>query len=87
MALKQGQGHQIYNDNVDNEQGYNFAKFERSRFNDLREKKEKSQLFFFKWRNMSDISPEYESVLFVFLSGIIIYLMSLTIPQNFNLIE
>ena len=30
VALKQSQGHQTYNDNVDPKQVYNHAKFERS---------------------------------------------------------
>ena len=38
VTWKQGQGHQIYNDNVDPKQNYNQAKFGRSCFNDFREK-------------------------------------------------
>ena len=38
MTLKQSQGHQLYNENVDPEQGYNHAKFEWSRYNSVREK-------------------------------------------------
>ena len=38
VTLKQSQGHQTLNDNVDPKQGYNHAKFERSCFNGLREK-------------------------------------------------
>ena len=38
MNLKQGQCHQIKSDNVDPEQGYNHAQFERSHFNGDREK-------------------------------------------------
>ena len=38
MTLKQSQGHQTYNENVDPEQGYNHAKFEWSRFNSVKEK-------------------------------------------------
>ena len=36
MTLKQRQGHQTYNENVDPEQGYNQAK--RSHFNSVQEK-------------------------------------------------
>ena len=32
VTLKQGQGHQTWNDNVDPKQDYNRAKFERSCF-------------------------------------------------------
>ena len=32
VTLKQRQGHQIYNENFVTKQGYNHAKFERSRF-------------------------------------------------------
>ena len=38
MTSKQGQGHQIFNDNVDPKQGYRHAKFESSCLNDVREK-------------------------------------------------
>ena len=38
VTLKQSQGHQTYNENVDPEQGYNHAKFERSCFNSIPEK-------------------------------------------------
>ena len=33
VTLKQSQGHQTYHENVDPEQDYNHAKFERSHFN------------------------------------------------------
>ena len=33
VTLKQGQGHQTHDDNVDSKQIYNHAKFERSCFN------------------------------------------------------
>ena len=33
VTLKQSQGHQTYNENVDQKQGYNHAKYERSSFN------------------------------------------------------
>ena len=38
VTLKQSQGHQTYHDNVDPEQGYNHAKFERSCLNGFQEK-------------------------------------------------
>ena len=37
VTLKQSQGHQTYNGNVDPKQGYNHAKFERSCFNGVSE--------------------------------------------------
>ena len=50
-TLKQGQGHQTWNANVDPEHLNNHAKFERSRLNFL--------FFFFKWRYMSTVSLKY----------------------------
>ena len=38
VTLKQGQGHETYNDNVDPKQGYNHGKSERSFFNGIQEK-------------------------------------------------
>ena len=38
MTLKQSQGHQTYNENVDSEQGYNHTKFDRFHFNSIQEK-------------------------------------------------
>ena len=38
MTLKQSQGHQTYDENVDSQQGYNHAKFERSCFTGVQEK-------------------------------------------------
>ena len=38
VILKQSQGHQTYDKNVDPEQGYNHTQFERPRFNGVREK-------------------------------------------------
>ena len=38
VTLKQNQGHQTYNDNVDPKQGSNHAKFERTCFNGDQEK-------------------------------------------------
>ena len=37
VTLKQSQGHQSYNDNVDPKQGYNHAKFERFCVNGVQE--------------------------------------------------
>ena len=56
MTLRQSQGHKTYNENVDPEQGYNYAKFERSRFNSVREKA--NIKVFSKLGNMSDTSLE-----------------------------
>ena len=51
VTLKQGQGHETYNDNVDPKQGYSHAKFERSCFNGVQERKRKKVfLFFFQTR-------------------------------------
>ena len=58
VTLKQSQGHQIYNDNVDPNQGYNLAKFERPSFDVVREKANVNFFFFFKRRNMSVFSLE-----------------------------
>ena len=49
VTLKQSQGHQSYNDNVDPKQGYHHAKFERSCFNGFCEKV--NVKVFFKWGN------------------------------------
>ena len=38
VTFKQSQSYQIYNDNVDHEQGNNYGKFESSCFNAVREK-------------------------------------------------
>ena len=38
VTLKQSEGHQPYNDNVDPKQGYNHEKCERSCFNGVQEK-------------------------------------------------
>ena len=57
VTLRQSQGHKTYNENVDPEQGYNYAKFERSRFNSVREKA--NIKVFSKLGNMSDTSLEH----------------------------
>ena len=51
VTLKQSQGHQTYNENVNPEWGYNHAKFERSHFNSVWEKGN-SKGFLSKWRNI-----------------------------------
>ena len=60
VIFKQSQGHETWNDNVDPKQGYNQAKFERSRDNGVREKGNVKGVlfvcFFFKCENMSIIS-------------------------------
>ena len=38
VTLKQNQGNQTYNEHVDPQQGFNYAKFKKSRFNNVREK-------------------------------------------------
>ena len=38
MTLKQSQGHQTYNKNIDPKQGYNHAKSETSHFHTVQEK-------------------------------------------------
>ena len=56
MTLKQSQGHQTYDKNVDPEHGYNHAKFERSRFNSAREKGNIKGVFFSN-RETCQLSP------------------------------
>ena len=59
VTLKQGQGHQTYNDNVDLKQGYKHVKFKRSHFNDVQEKANVKGVFFQMRKYMSIISLEY----------------------------
>ena len=48
VTLRQSQGHQTLNDNVDLKQAYNHAKFEKSCFHGvLRKAKQKCWVFFF----------------------------------------
>ena len=47
MTLKQSQGHQTYSENVDPEQDYSHTKFERSRYESVREKDNVKGCFFF----------------------------------------
>ena len=49
VTLKQSQGHQIYNGNVDPEQDYNHAKFEKPGLNSV-------QLFFFFFQTKTYVS-------------------------------
>ena len=56
VILKQGQGHQTWNNNVDPELVYNQAKFDTSCFNGIWEKSQCN--FFLKWQTMSIISLE-----------------------------
>ena len=65
MTLKQSQGQQTYNSTVDPGQGYKNAKFERARFNSVREKGNFFGVFVFvvfKRENMSVISLEHDIV-------------------------
>ena len=54
VALKQSQDHQTYNENLDPEQGYNHAKFERSRFSSVWDK---GDLQIFSNKDISQLSP------------------------------
>ena len=58
VTLEQSKGQRAYDENVDPEEGYNRAKFERYRFNSLREKGNVKG-FFFKRGNMSVIPLEH----------------------------
>ena len=49
VTLKQNQGHEIYNGNVDPKQCHNNAKFERSCFNGVQEEAN-VKVFFFQMR-------------------------------------
>ena len=55
VNLKQCQGHQTYHDNVDSNQGYNRAKFERSCFNGVQVKA--NVFFFFPNEETCQLSP------------------------------
>ena len=53
MTVKQSQGQQTYHENVDPDQGYNHAKFERSHLNSVQEKDKVTVfLVFFQSRNI-----------------------------------
>ena len=55
MTFKQSQGHPTYYENVDPAQGYNHAKFKRSRFDSVHEKGIKA---FLRLGNVSILSLE-----------------------------
>ena len=60
MTLKQSQGNQTYHENVDPEQGYNRAKFERSRYNSV---PEEGNINFFQMRKYINYLPlTYETI-------------------------
>ena len=60
VTLKQSQGHQTYNDNVDSKHGYNHAKYESSFFDGVQEKTNVKDFFFFlKPGNTSIVSFEH----------------------------
>ena len=54
MTLKQNEGHQICNENVDPEQGSNHAKFERSHYDSVQEK---GNIQVFSKREIYQLSP------------------------------
>ena len=57
MTVKQSQGQQTYHENVDPDQGYNHAKFERSHLNSVQEKdKVTVSLVFFQSRNICPLN-------------------------------
>ena len=66
VILKQSQGHQTYNDNVDPKQGYNYSRFEKSLM--VSEKKPMSPrfnvkgFFFFKLGNVNYLSWTYVKI-------------------------
>ena len=57
VTLKQGQGHQTWYELVDTKHGYNNAKFENPRFNNVHEKD--NDKVYVKTGSMSVISLEY----------------------------
>ena len=59
MTLKQSQEHQTYNEIVEPKHDYNFAKYERSRFNNIWEKGNVEGCCFFILGNISIISLEH----------------------------
>ena len=56
VTLIHSQGQQSYNENVDPEQGYNHAKFERVCFNGVQEKANIKE-FLFSNKDMCELSP------------------------------
>ena len=67
MTFKQCQGHQTYNENVDPEQGYTHAKFEKSCINSVQEKS--SVTFFFQTMKSSLISAKIKSKTYIYDLG------------------
>ena len=57
VTLKQSQGPQTKNDNIDPKQGYTHAKFERSCFNGVQEKSNVKGFFFFPNEEVCQSSP------------------------------
>ena len=81
-TLKQNQGHQTQNDNVDPKEGYNHAKFERLCINGVRERVNVKVLFLNK--EFVDYLPSASAK--IKNSGTcMIYLTYSTIVKSFNL--
>ena len=59
MTLEQSQGLQTYIENVDPEQGYIQAKFERCHFNNLRETDNVKVFFFFFFKASMSVILEH----------------------------
>ena len=57
VTLKQSQGHQIYNQNVDPKQGYNHAKFERPCCKYDVWEKANAKVFSFSNKEIGQLSP------------------------------
>ena len=70
MTLKQSQGHQTYNDNVDSKHGYNHAKYESSFFDGVQEKTNVKVCFTSNEEYMSIISLEHVRKIKIKNSGI-----------------
>ena len=73
VTLKHSQGHQTHNENKDSRQGYNHAKFERSRLNGVREK---ANAKVFELENMSVISLEHVIIIIITIIIIIIIIIN-----------
>ena len=87
VTLKQSQGHQTYNYNVDLEQGYNHAKFERFHFNHARGKTNVKVLCFFPPQIRKVVHYLPRILAKVLNSGVIvIYMTCITILRILNLI-
>ena len=81
---KKSQGHQTNNENVDHEQGYNHAMFERSHFNNVQEKGD-IKVLFKRGGNVSYLPWTCAKIknCGIFMS----YLTKSTIVQSYNLIR